>query len=738
MTHSVEVTGPRWAFTDGDYVLIHSTILGGVGLSSVGVDRGAVGPSLLCRIDAAGTSAAVTAVSTAFGSMDLDGPGPRAARDSFAEAVISHCATDGGECDLSAVATFDFLNVARMLSNAKGQVFHIDDGRSRVTRVVRYPDCLRIDAVLTFCPRDTVPEPAAQTGHSPVARRPTPLGFPAPLDAVSIRQQVVIRRLPEPGYRPVPFDPTVGETSHFATHDFDRLLERDSFVPLASRFRLDPGGGREIVFYLDPAIPNPLRDAIREGAGWWRAAFLRAGFGPCFRVADLPDDVDIEDPRINLVLWVHRGDRGWSFGSTQIDPRTGEILRGLVVLGSQRVEEVRAIAEGVLCPYATDRVEDVFDVVLARMRQLAVHEVGHALGLAHNFASHLHSELSVMDYPGPRFVVDEAGRIDHTRAYSSGLGPWDFRQIAALYTDGWREERPGEAGGDDTLYITDADSRVDDAANGESGTWITRGQPFDEMRRVLAVRSRALELFSEGVAAPGSDSGEIVRRFMLVYLMHRYQVIALAKVIGGSRRRYARVEREGFAGRESVLDPAMQRQALHDLGPLFEPAFLRVPPRLVNLLVAPSGGLDRRSDDFFSRTRGTFDIVSAMAAGADLVAAQVLAPTRLNRVHAQSSAAQGIDLSEVVKATVGFATERLVDDARDPGDEIVGWTLLRRFGTTLGSAELHEHVRIALVEQSQDLISDRRPVVAQRLRALLDDASKRADTLPVIPLGAPI
>ncbi len=132
-------------------------------------------------------------------------------------------------------------------------------------------------------------------------------------------------------------------------------LKKDGSHAIAFR-KKDPNAAiseavKPIVYYMDPGAPEPIRSALMDGARWWNQAFEAAGYKDAFRVEVLPEDADPMDVRYNMINWVHRSTRGWSYGSSVIDPRTGEIIKGHVTLGSLRVRQDFLIAEGLLSPY---------------------------------------------------------------------------------------------------------------------------------------------------------------------------------------------------------------------------------------------------------------------------------------------------------------------------------------------------------------------------------------------------
>ncbi|GAB1510903.1 zinc-dependent metalloprotease [Actinophytocola sp. KF-1] len=706
----------QWT-TDSDF-LLHATITGGFGLSATGLDRGEVGPSFVCRADRDGADVVVTARNTVYGHSGATRAEQAAAAASFAESVLARCPADGTAFDPAPLGLVDLIGAVQRLTDAAERPYVLDAALSRVDRVAWYGDVLAIESVLTFRAR----EPKARPNPGLMLRAGPPKAplRPAPGETVSVRQQIALRPLPPPGYTPVPLDPASGATADHTVHRFDAIAERDAETALATRFRAD----EPIVFHLDPAMPAAVRDAVVEGGNWWQEAFAAAGLPGRYRVEPLPDGADLHDPRRNVVLWVHRADRGWSMGFPQVDPRTGEILRAVVRLGSQRVEQLRAITESVLAPYGSPGGADVVrSVVAARLRQLAAHEIGHGLGFAHNFASHRHTRPSVMDYPGPLFTVD-GDRPAAPAPYATGTGPWDTYQVAALYGAGTAPA--------DLDYVTDNDARGDDAADACGATWIAPVEPTRALRDLLAVRAAALARFGPGVVPPGSDPNEIERRFLLLYLLHRHQAIAVAKLVGGIRRRYAVTDGASFAGAAAPVPVAEQRAALAQLAELLTPSFLAVPGHVRPLLVAPAGGRDRREGQFDHRTAGAFDAAAAIAAGTDVVAGALFAPARVNRL----ADGTGLPLSELVAAVAGRAVELLTAAGRDPVTETIGWTLLRRFEHTVTSPELHHHARVAAVEAVAGEWD--RPALRARWEAIEKAAYTHTAALPELPAGTPI
>ena len=173
--------------------------------------------------------------------------------------------------------------------------------------------------------------------------------------AVTLRLRHSLVDLPplDGRFKPRKADPRVGmftvDFYDFAT-PFLEPVERQ-WITRHRLIKKDPSAAvsdpvEPIVYYVDPGAPEPIRQALVEGASWWSSAFEAAGFSNAFRVEVLPADADPMDLRYNMIHWVHRSTRGWSYGTMVVDPRTGEILKGRVTLDSLRGRQDALIGAG--------------------------------------------------------------------------------------------------------------------------------------------------------------------------------------------------------------------------------------------------------------------------------------------------------------------------------------------------------------------------------------------------------
>lgn len=469
---------------------------------------------------------------------------------------------------------------------------------------------------------------------------------PAP-DAISVHLHHSLVALPEQGHQKRRFHPYSGfwkvEYMDYATAFDEPITQR-----LLPRHRLEkkqPGAAhseaiKPIVYYLDPGVPEPVRTALKEGALWWNSAYEKIGYKNAFQVKDLPKDADPMDVRYNVIQWVHRASRGWSYGYGVTDPRTGEIIKGHVTLGSLRVRQDFLIATGLTAPYQQNGSADTSKakaMALARIRQLSAHEVGHTLGLIHNFAGSANGRSTVMDYPHPLLNLQN-GNIALDKAYREGLGEWDYYAIAYGYGDHSDTERLAlvqNAKRQGLEYMTDEDARPEGGVSAKGHLWDNGDDIVAELNRLGEVRKLALKQFGLNNISAGQPLSSLQEALVPIYALHRYQVEAAVKLIGGAHYEYElKGDYENAKGFQWVA-PDILQQALHAILATVSPDYLSLPPELLALIPPKAYGDSNGRESFNGRFGLAFDPISAAEAAANHSLALLLHPERLNRLSAQ-------------------------------------------------------------------------------------------------------
>ena len=623
----------------GAYLYVEG-IVTGLGSNPVGLDRGQLGPTLVVELRRSGNRVLLEAVNPRFRADGADADGAAAVRESFATSVLWATEVIGEDAagrvliDLGGFLLRDAHGIAARLTEAGQGSFALDRERSAADAdaCLAFPDNVELESLLTFA--------GASPGEEIRATAPAPT-------ALSFTLHQSLLRLPDAGYRPRRFDPRMGSYA-VAWTDYAAPLDGEVEQLRIARHRLAkvvPGAGpspaREpIVYYVDRGVPEPIRGALMEGASWWAKAFEAAGFTDAFRVELLPAGADPLDARYNVIQWVHRATRGWSYGGGVIDPRTGEIVKGHVTLGSLRVRHDRLLFEGLLGAERTGSggPDDPIQLSLARLRQLAAHEVGHTLGFTHNFAASTRNRASVMDYPAPLVAVTAEGGLDVSHAYTDGVGEWDLAATRFAYAEfapGADEaaelERIARATLDAGLILlSDDDARPASAANPAASLWDNGADPVAQLAEVYRVRERALTRFGSRNLPPGTPLARLEEVLATVYFHHRYQLLAAAKAVGGIDYRHA-LAGDGQRG-VRVIGAERQRRALGLLLDAAEPRFLDLPDEVLRLLAPRPPESAASREQFGGRTGPAFDALGVAATAADLVYGALFEPARAARL----------------------------------------------------------------------------------------------------------
>jgi hypothetical protein len=645
--------------------LYQSGLPAGIGSNDIGLDRGQLGETRIVRFERSGPKILLIQENLNYRAVSNDADERRAVHDSFAESALWGFMVAAEEKDHALVDATDFFlhdahGVPEALRRVKQGIYHLDASRCAIylPQTKNFPLNTEVESMLTFAGDD----PGAWV------RQVTP----SP-GAITVREHHSFVQLPPPGYKPRVYDP---RSSFFGISymDYATPISEPIVKRFTARHRLekkDPSAAvsepvQPIVYYLDRGAPEPIRSALLEGARWWNQAFETAGYKNAFRVELLPEGADSMDLRYNVIQWVHRATRGWSYGAGVIDPRTGEIIKGHVTLGSLRVRQDYLIAEGLLAPYGKGKPlsPKMQEMALARLRQLAAHEVGHTLGLEHNYSASTVNRSSVMDYPPPYVRLKPDGTLDLSEAYATGIGEWDKVSIAFGYQDFAPGTDEGavlnkillDAFSRGLRYLTDQDARPAGSSSSVAHLWDSGANAVDELNRLMQLRAAALKRFGENNIREGAPLATLEDVLVPVYMLHRYQVEAASKLVGGMDYTFA-LRGDGQSPTQ-IVAPAEQRRALAAVLATLKPEVLALPEPLLKMISPRPPDYDRGREHFKIQTSPVFDALAPAEAAAQHTLQFLFNPQRAARLvefHARNAESPG--LAEVLE-TIFNATWR--------------------------------------------------------------------------------
>ncbi|TBH73479.1 zinc-dependent metalloprotease [Aquirufa nivalisilvae] len=607
----------------------------GVGNNDLGLDRGQLGNEQVVYFEKQGNKIFLVQPNYQYRANTNNPLEKMSVQQAFAKSVLFGFKIEGQENGHYIIDATDFLfqdahGVLKTLTRAKQGTFQLDKSRSSLLleRTKSFPKNSEFETRLTFSGNGTGAEIRSVT--------PNP-------DYVTVVEHHSLIELPDNQYKPRVYDPRSGSNA-LTFMDYATPVTESIEKKWITRHRLEKKNPElavseavnPIIYYLDNGTPEPIRSALLEGGRWWNQAFEAIGYRNAFQVKILPDDADPMDVRYHVIQWVHRSTRGWSYGASISDPRTGEIIKGHVSLGSLRIRQDFMIAQSLMnAPYAKDNKNNqpMLDMALARIRQLAAHEIGHTLGFAHNYAASAKGNSSVMDYPHPK-VAFSGTEIDLTKAYDRNIGEWDKVAVDYAYGQHSDSELPkilDNAYEKGLRFITDFDARNPGGAHIYAHLWDNGNTVVDELARILAVRKQAIKQFSADNMREGESYSKLEDMFVPLYFMHRYQTEAVTKMVGGYEYNYAIK-----GGKELVLKPAskgLQVEALHQLLRTLQADELAIPKEKLSLFPPRAFGFPRTRESFKSKTGLTFDALGAVETAAEFTLDFLFHPDRISRIQ---------------------------------------------------------------------------------------------------------
>ena len=627
---------------NSDFLYI-SSLATGIGSNDIGLDRGQLGNERLVSFQKSGNKLLLIQPNLSFRAITKNKAEENSIKEAFAKSVIYgfkilETNNDKYLVDFTSFLMQDKHGVADRLKLAKQGVYTIDKTKSAIelNHTKSFPKNSEFEALLTFSGK-----PTGNLITSGVSPDPS---------LVSVVQHHSFIELPDNEYKPREFDPRSGALA-ISFMDYATPVEDEITKKYITRHRLekiDPNlehseAKEPIIYYLDPGTPEPVRSALIEGASWWNEAYEAIGFKNAFQVKILPDNADPMDCRYNVIQWVHRSTRGWSYGASVVDPRTGEIIKGHVSLGSLRIRQDFLIAQALLSkPFVDDNNNDpMLKMAIARIRQLSAHEVGHTIGFAHNFAASTNNRSSVMDYPHPLIKITN-DEIDLSEAYAVGIGDWDKVSVAYSYSEFNSENEKNDlnnildnAYNDGLRFITDSDARAKSGAHANAHLWDNENDVVKGLDNILAVRDKAINDFSKFNIKSYETYSKLEDVFVPLYFLHRYQTEAVVKLIAGLDYNYA--TRDDNQALVENVSFNRQNNALLSLLKTIDVKNLAIPKSKLKLFPPRAYNYPRSRESFKSMTGVSFDPFSAVSTASEMSLSLLLSPERMNRLLVQSS-----------------------------------------------------------------------------------------------------
>ena len=627
---------------DKEFLYVRS-LSEGIGSNDIGLDRGQLGDGVVVHFKKAGNKIMLIQPNQDYRAITENKEEKKSVRQAFAKSVLHGFIIKeeiNGAFLVDATNFFirDAHGVANRLASNKQGVYSLDKSKSafNMERTKAFPKNIEFDVMLTF--------KGTPKGYN--IRSVTP-----DASLITVHQHHSFVELPDNNYKPRKFDPRSG-ANLMSYLDYATPVNESITKRFIRRHRLEKKNPEAeiseakepIVYYLDRGTPEPVRSALLDGGRWWNQAFEAAGYKDAFQMKMLPEGADPLDVRYNMVQWVHRSTRGWSYGASISDPRTGEIIKGHVSLGSLRIRQDFLIAQALQAPYANNNTADNFalQMAIARIRQLSAHEIGHTLGFAHNFAASTNNRASVMDYPHPKFTLLD-GKIDFSDAYDTKIGAWDKVIVAYAYQDFPKNKKEDlelntllkNAFASGLKYLSDSDARPQGSANGAAHLWDNGGNIYDELYNVLKIRKTAIANFSTDNIKTNQPYSVLEDVFVPLYFFHRFQTEAAVKLIGGLNYSYA-----VKGGNQKVVEHVSgttERIALQAVLKTIAVDEIAIPKEKLGLFPPRAIGFGRSRESFKSDLGVEFDAFGAVETASEMTLNLLLNPQRASRLISHKS-----------------------------------------------------------------------------------------------------
>ena len=691
-----------------DYEFLYiGSLASGVGSNDIGLDRGQLGLEKLVKFVKKGNKILLVEPNLYYRAQTENISEKKSVEQAFAKSVIFgfEIVETNDEhylIDFTPFLLYDRHGVAKRLRDLKQGSYKVDKSKSAIEifNTKAFPENVEFEALLTFS--------GEAKGSMIRSVSPDP-------DNVSVVQHHSFIKLPDNNYQPRKFDPRSGAIS-ISFMDYSTPIDEPITKKFVIRHRLEKKNPEleiseavePIVYYLDPGTPEPVKSALLDGGRWWNQAYESIGFKDAFQVKMLPEGADPLDCRYNVIQWVHRSTRGWSYGASVVDPRTGEIIKGHVSLGSLRIRQDYMIAQALTKePFASKNNNNkMMELAIARIRQLSAHEIGHTIGFAHNFAASTNDRASVMDYPHPLVnLIDNEIVFDD--AYDTGIGDWDKVTVAYSYSDFKSDQNEDfelnkileNSTSDGLRFISDYDARSIDGSHAYAHLWDNGETAYYGLDKVIDIRKKAIENFSEYNVPEGTPNSVLEDVFVPLYFFHRYQTEATVKLIGGMDYNYSLVgdNQQDYYHIEKVN----QIQALNSLMKTLDPDFLAIPKEKLQLFPPRAFGFPRTRESFKSNIGVAFDPFSVAETSADMTLSLILRPKRLNRLILQHSLDNSnLSLDDlydlILKKTIFlkfYNITELEDSYLEEIQHIVNTTFLKNVFNVINSSSSYSQVK---------------------------------------------